>query len=307
MFKVFDNAGIWLKAMRVNQWTKNAVVFAAWFFAVADPSQASVARGLVPFLVVGAMALSFSLVSSAFYLLNDVADYDSDRLHPVKRLRPVAADLVTKIAAVRMALALFALGLLFPCWLVITHPDRTWGFGVILVYTITQCAYSGILKHIPYVDVAVIAAGFVLRAVAGAAAIGARISPWLLACAFSLSLFLALSKRRHEKRTAEESRTALKGYHPVVLDVMIALVGLATVAVYLCYTLAADTVSRFHTRHLSVTALFVALGIIRYLVLLYGRADTGRPERILLTDRLLWLVLAGYGASAALVMLRVSH
>ena len=78
---------IWLQALRVNQWTKNAVVFAAWFFAVADASQAAMARGFRPFLLVCAMALSFSLISSAFYLLNDVADYDADRLHPVKRLR----------------------------------------------------------------------------------------------------------------------------------------------------------------------------------------------------------------------------
>ena len=164
----------WLRALRVSQWTKNAVVFAAWFFAVADASQASMARGLRPFLIVCAMAVSFSLVSSAFYLLNDVSDYDADRLHPVKRLRPIAADLISKIDAVRAALALFAVGLLFPCYLVLRHPDRTWGFAVILVYTVMQCAYTGFLKKVPYVDVLVIAAGFVLRAVAGAAAMNAE-------------------------------------------------------------------------------------------------------------------------------------
>ena len=157
---------LWVKALRVSQWTKNAVVFAAWFFAVADASQAAMARGLRPFLIVCAMAGSFSLVSSAFYLLNDVSDYDADRLHPVKRLRPIAADLISKIDAVRAALALFAVGLLFPCYLVLRHPDRTWGFAVILVYTVMQCAYTGFLKKVPYVDVLVIAAGFVLRAVA---------------------------------------------------------------------------------------------------------------------------------------------
>ncbi len=130
----------WLRALRVQQWTKNAVVFAAWFFAVADVSQSAMARGLRPFLVVCAMAFSFCLISSAFYLLNDVADYDSDRLHPVKRLRPIASDIISKIAAVRMALALFACGLAFPCYLVFRHPDRTLGFGVVLIYTVMQCA-----------------------------------------------------------------------------------------------------------------------------------------------------------------------
>lgn len=296
---------IWLQALRVNQWTKNAVVFAAWFFAVADASQAAMARGFRPFLLVCAMALSFSLISSAFYLLNDVADYDADRLHPVKRLRPIAADLVSKIAAVRMALALFAFGLAFPCYLVLRHPDRTWGFAVLLLYTVMQCAYSGFLKRVPYVDVAVIAAGFVLRAVAGAAAIAARISPWLLGCAFLLSLFLALCKRRHEKNLATDSRAALKGYHPVVLDMLIILSSLATLGVYTSYTLAEDTVARFHTRGLAFTAVFVALGVVRYLFLVYRRGDVGRPEKILLTDRCLWLILAGYGLTALGAVLAV--
>ena len=300
-------AALWLSALRVSQWTKNAVVFVAWFFAVADKEQAALARGWRPFALVCAMAFSFSLVSSAFYLLNDVGDYEADRLHPVKRLRPVAADLISKIDAVRAALALFAFGLVFPCYLVFRHPDRTWGFAVLLVYTLMQCAYSGFLKRVPYVDVAVIAAGFVLRAVAGAAAMGVRISPWLLACAFSLSLFLALCKRRHEKLTASDSRAALKGYHPRVLDALILLVACGTLAVYTCYTLSADTVARFGTRGLAATAAFVALGIGRYLQLVYGQGDTGRPEKVLLTDRILWCILAGYGFAAlgAVLLARV--
>ena len=293
----------WLKALRVNQWTKNAVVFAAWFFAVADASQAAMARGFRPFLLVCAMAAAFALVSSAFYLLNDVSDYDADRLHPVKRLRPIAADLISKIDAVRVALALFAVGLLFPCYLVLRHPDRTWGFAVLLVYTVMQCAYTGFLKKVPYVDVMVIAAGFVLRAVAGAAAMAVRISPWLLLCAFALSLFLALCKRRHEMSVAIASRAALKKYHPRVLDVLIGLSAVGTLVVYTRYTLAADTVARFGTRALAFTAVFVALGLARYIRLLYTKEDVGRPERVLLTDKVLWLILAGYGLTALGVVL----
>ena len=293
---------VWLRALRVNQWTKNAVVFAAWFFAVADASQAAMARGFRPFLLVCAMAGSFSLISSAFYLLNDVSDYDADRLHPVKRLRPIAADLISKIDAVRVALAIFAIGLLFPCYLVLRHPDRTWGFAVLLIYTVMQCAYTGFLKKIPYVDVMVIAAGFVLRAVAGAAAMDVRISPWLLLCAFALSLFLALCKRRHEIAVAIASRAALKGYHPRVLDALIGLSALGAFGIYTKYTLAADTVARFGTRALAFTAIFVALGLVRYMTLLYRKEDVGRPERVLLTDKILWLILAGYGLTAVLAV-----
>lgn len=292
---------IWLRAWRVNQWTKNGLVFLAWFFALADDTQAAHARGWAAFLLVCGMALAFSLVSSAFYLLNDVSDYDADRLHPVKRNRPVASDAISKIAAVRAALALFAFGFAFPCYLVLRHPDRTWGFAVLLVYAVMQCFYSGGLKRVPYVDVLVIALGFVLRAVAGAAVIDARISPWLLACAFVLSLFLALAKRRNEKSTAAASRAALVGYHPVVLDVLIGLSAVSAAGVYLAYTLSADTVTRFGTHALAYSTVFVALGLARYLWLVYAqtRVDTGRPEKVLLTDRLLWLVLVGYATSVA--------
>lgn len=293
---------IWLKALRVNQWTKNGIVFLAWFFAFADDSQAAMARGYRPFLLVSAMAVSFSLISSAFYLLNDISDYESDRLHPVKRLRPIAADLISKIDAVRVALALYACSLAFPAYLVFHHPDRTWGFAVILIYTVMQSLYSGLLKRIGYVDVAVIAAGFVLRAVAGAAAMDVRISPWLLWCAFLISMFLAFCKRRHEKAIACESRAALASYHPVILDTLIIISALATFTVYLWYTLSADTVARFRTRALSITSIFVALGIIRYLYLLFTKKDVGRPEKILLSDKIIWLILFGYSISAVLAV-----
>ena len=187
--------GIWLKALRVNQWTKNAAVMLAWFFSVADASQKELARGFGSFMMAVGMTAAFCLVSSAFYLLNDVSDYDADRLHPQKRLRPVAADLISKIAAVKAALVLFASGVLFPSLVVMIYPGRTIAFGTIMLYSVIQCFYSGFLKHIPYVDVFVIAFGFVLRAVAGAAVIDAYISRWLLVCAFTLSLFLAFSKR----------------------------------------------------------------------------------------------------------------
>ena len=248
-----------------------------------DPSQAALARGIRPFILVAAMAVAFCFISSAFYLLNDVSDFEADRLHPIKRLRPVAAGLVSRIDAVRVALSLFAIALMFPCYLVFRHPDRTWGFAVILIYSVMQCAYSGFLKRIPYIDVVVIAAGFVLRAIAGAAAMNVRISPWLLACAFALSLFIALAKRRHEMAVAIESREALKGYHPVALDVLMFVSALATLVVYTWYTLSPDTVA--------------------YIRLVYSKADVGRPEKILLSDWPMWIILAGYGVSALVAVL----
>ena len=295
-----ERISLWLRALRVNQWTKNGFVMMAWFFSVADASQRDIVRGWQSFLLALAMAGAFSLVSSAFYLLNDVSDYEADRLHPVKRLRPVAADLISRMTAVRAALVLFAVGFAYPALIVMLLPSRTVAFGTVLAYTVMQCLYTGFLKRIPYVDVATVAAGFVLRAVAGAAIIAAYISPWLLVCTFSLSMFLALCKRKHEMGTALESRAVLRRYHPLVLKALIVVAGLASVAEYLVYTLRSQMGHRYPA--LWVTSVFVFAGIVRYLVLAWREDDVGRPEKILLSDRVLWAIIAGYAVSAVVVV-----
>ena len=294
----------WLRAMRVNQWTKNAFVLMAWFFAFGDPSQSAAIRGLHGMLLVAGMAASFCLVCSSFYLYNDVCDYDADRMHPQKRFRPIAAGLISKEAAVRSALVLFGLGMVVPSLSVMRHPDRMAAFGTILAYSLLQCFYTGFLKRAPYVDVVVIAVGFVLRAVAGAAVINARISPWLLVCTFVLSLFLALAKRRHEKALSETSGETRKGefreslarYHLRVIDVLMLISAVATVGVYVCYTICSQMGARFPM--LVYTGVFVAAGVVRYLVLVYRHADVGRPEKVLYSDWILWLILVGYALTA---------
>ena len=294
-------AKMWARALRVDQWTKNGVVMMAWFFSVADASQREIARGWQSFLMAVAMAGAFSLVSSAFYLLNDVADYDVDRLHPVKRFRPVAAGEISRISAVRAALVLFAAGFAYPSLVVIAMPTRTTAFATMLAYTVMQCLYTGFLKRIPYVDVATLSAGFVLRAVAGAAIIHAYISPWLLVCTFTLSMFLALCKRKNELEVAAESRAVLKRYHPAVLKALILFAGAASVAEYLTYTLRSAMGQRFPW--LWATSLFVFAGIARYTLLAWRKhGGTGRPERVLLTDRPLWAIIAGYGVAAVLAV-----
>ena len=287
---------LWLKALRVEQWTKNGVVMMAWFFSVADASQREIARGWGSFLMALAMAAAFSLVSSAFYLLNDVSDFEADRLHPVKRNRPIAAGLISRIMAVRVALVLFAIGFAYPALVVIFIPSRTTAFATMLAYTVMQCLYTGFLKRVPYVDVMTLAAGFVLRAVAGAAIISAYISPWLLVCTFSLSMFLAFCKRRNEMETALESREVLRRYHPKVLAALILVAGFAAFGEYLVYTIRSTMGHRFP--FLWVTSVFVLAGIVRYVVLTWRKGDVGRPERVLLSDRVLWLIIGGYAVAA---------
>ena len=287
---------IWLKALRVEQWTKNGVVMMAWFFSVADASQREIVRGWESFLMALLMAAAFSLVSSAFYLLNDVSDYESDRLHPVKRNRPIAAGLIDRIAAVRVSLVLFAAGFAYPALVVIFLPSRTAAFATMLAYTVMQCLYTGFLKRVPYVDVATLAAGFVLRAIAGAAIIAAYVSPWLLVCTFSLSVFLAFCKRKNEIETARDSREVLRHYHPRILSALILVAGLAAFGEYLVYTVTSTMGHRFP--YLWTTSFFVLAGIVRYVFLTWRKGDVGRPEHVLLSDRLLWLIIGGYALSA---------
>lgn len=297
---MIEQIKIWIRALRVEQWTKNGFVMMAWFFSVADASQREIARGWESFLMAFAMAGAFSFVSSSFYLLNDVSDYEADRQHPVKRNRPIAAGLIDRLTAVRVALVLFAVGFAYPALVVILLPSRTTAFATILAYTVMQCLYTGFLKRVPYVDVVTLSTGFVLRAIAGAAIITAYISPWLLICTFSLSMFLALCKRKNELEVAERSRTVLKHYHPVILKTLIIVTGLAAFGEYLVYTIRSTMGHRFPG--LWMTSVFVLAGIVRYAFLAWRKGDVGRPERVLLTDKPLWIVLICYAASAVAIV-----
>lgn len=297
--KVIDFLKLWSRALRTDQWTKNGVVMLAWFFSVADSSQRDIVRGWESFLMALAMAASFSFVSSAFYLLNDVADYESDRMHPVKRNRPIAAGLIHRFTAVRVSLVCFALGSFYPAMVVMFSPRRTPAYATIIAYVVMQCLYTAFLKRVPYLDVATLAAGFVLRAIAGAAIITAYISPWLLVCTFTLSLFLALCKRKCEMENSPETREVLKRYHPVLLRLLIVAAGAGAGGEYLVYTLNSQMGARF--TWLWATSVFVFMGIARYAHLAFrGDAAAERPEKLLLSDRWLWAAIAGYAIAAVL-------
>ena len=293
---IWGQVKVWARAIRLEQWTKNGVVMMAWLFSVADVTQKTLERGALSFLAAVAMAFSFALVSSSFYLLNDVSDYDADRQHPVKRLRPIASRQIRRITAVRVALVLFACGFLFPSLAVMLHPELTIAFGTMLAYTLMQCLYTGFLKKIPYVDVVTLATGFVLRAIAGAAIIKAYLSPWLIVCTFTLAMFLAFCKRKNEIDVAVGSREVLRHYHPRSLAACIILAGALSVGEYLVYTLTSAMGRRLPW--LWVTTLFVLAGIVRYTWMTWHFKDVGRPERALLTDRILWWIFAGYGLTA---------
>jgi 4-hydroxybenzoate polyprenyltransferase len=281
-----------VRALRPNQWTKNAVVLAAFFFALGDHNQT------VTWLALGravAAAAVFCILSSAIYLLNDIRDVDADRQHPVKRHRPIAAGRVPVPLAGLMAAVLLVVGGLAALRL-------TPGFAAVAGgYVLLQVAYTLLLKRVALVDVFIIALGFVLRAAAGGLALRVFISPWLLLCAFLLALFLALCKRRHEKLTlngaAEAHRASLEHYDRTLLDLLIAIAASATIVCYAIYTLWPDTVQKFGTSRLSLTIPFVIFGVFRYLDIVFRHDSGGRPEKTLLSDIPLLVDLALYGAT----------
>lgn len=290
-----------LRSLRLSQWTKNGVVLAAYFFARWDASQHDLVIGWIPLLTVGLATVAFCLISSAVYLVNDVCDMAADRAHPQKRLRPIAAGSLSIQFALGAAGMLLVMGVII-AWLV--NPDFA---GLIGVYLGLQVAYTLGLKRIAFVDVFVIAGGFVLRATGGALAIHVRLSPWLLLCTFLLALFLALCKRRHEKVLLEHGdtrhRAALGGYDRRLLDQTLAITSAATIVCYAMYTLSEETVRRFGTNRLGLTIPFVIFGIFRYLDLVYRHDQGGRPEKVLLTDRVLIVTVLLYSLTALLVFL----
>ncbi len=288
----------YFRALRPNQWTKNAVVMAAFVFALGDRHQA-VSLGQLGDAV-GAM-LTFCLISSGIYLLNDIRDVERDRLHPTKKFRPLAAGEISVKGSLLLAFASLAAGLT--------------GAGFIcprlaLVeagYVLLQIIYTVWLKHIGLIELFVIAGGFVLRAVAGAVTVDVVFSPWLLLCTLLLALFLALCKRRHEKviidATGSDTRPSLGSYNERLLDQLIAIVSTATIVFYSLYTLWPNTIEKFGTAKLALTIPFVMFGLFRYLDLVYRHEQGGRPEKILLTDIPLIVNILLYGLTVLAVII----
>ena len=280
-----------LRALRPLQWTKNGVIFAALVFdrKLFDPGP--VAQTLLAVLV-------FCCLSSGVYLVNDVRDAAGDRLHPLKRRRPIAAGELSPRRAVAVALALFALALA-ASWFV-----RPAFLAVAAGYVALMVGYSLGLKRLVILDVFAIAAGFVIRAAAGAVAIAAAISPWLLVCTMLLALFLGFAKRRHEFTSlaadAAGHRANLDSYSLPFLDQLIGIVASATVMAYAFYTFDAAAVPANHAMMLTIPIVTYAL--FRYLYLVHRRGLGGSPEALLFADRPLLLAIVAWGLSSVAIL-----
>ena len=279
-----------LKTLRPHQWVKNVFVAAPLVFAkhLADAEFA---------LRAGLAVAAFCALAGAVYAFNDVLDVAADRAYPTKCKRPIAAGHLSERAALVVAalLALAGLGTAFA----LAPMAGVWA----AVYLAQNLAYSFKLKQVAFVDVMLIAAGFILRVMAGGAAIGVAPSPWLLACTGLLAMFLGLGKRAHELARAKlagrdvgATRAALAGYHPTAVQWSMIVLALATIGAYVAYTLDAHTIHFFGTRNLVWTAPLGAVGILRFADLALRKAGEDSPTDAMLRDPLFLLNGLAFGA-----------
>lgn len=282
-----------LLLLRPHHWVKNGFVLAGLLFGHGWGDPHYVAAALVA-------ALAFCLASSAVYAFNDAQDAVHDREHPEKRNRPVARGAITPRAAqgIALLLAVAALGIAFAAGVRVA--------AIVAAYIVLTAAYSLGLKHVAVLDVFIIAAGFMLRILAGTWGIGIEPSRWLLACGFLLTLFLGFAKRRAElDRLADDAgqhRAVLEDYSLAFLDRAVFACALGMVVTYALYTVAETTVALHGTERLIWSLPWVLLGTFRYLFRLHYRGGGGDPAQELLRDPLLAAAALGWVATVSFLI-----
>lgn len=280
-----------LISMRPKQWTKNVLLFLGLIFARSLGDPTLVARASLAFV-------DFCLLAAVTYIVNDLADLEQDRQHPTKRKRPIASGRVSPSLATGAAVLLLVASLALAVGLGLPFALMA------LLYLVLTFSYSMRLKHMVIIDVLALAAGFVLRAAAGAVVIAVPISPWLYVCTMLGALFLAIGKRRHElillESNAIHHRPILEEYNLPLLDQMISVVTSATVIAYSLYSFSAENLPRNGAMMLTVP--FLLYGIFRYLYLIHVKEVGGAPEDLLLSDRHLMATVFGWGVVSILIL-----
>lgn len=299
IWTLWRNARGIVAEMRPLEWSKNLLVFSGVIFSRSLLDAANFRLAFLGFAV-------FCLASSSIYIFNDLCDIRADREHPIKRGRPLASgDLNINLARLSFAVMLavsaigaFALGL---------------EFGLIVTIYVSSCvAYSLGLKHVVILDAIIIAGGFVLRAVAGAALIGVSASEWLVLCTSMVALLIAFGKRRHELTLLDDAapshRRSLGDYSISFLDNIMAICAGAAIITYSLYTRADETVARIGSHWMLITIPFVIYGVFRYMFLIHVRGAGGDPVQILLRDRptLLNLILWAAAVIAVIYLPKLS-
>lgn len=279
--------------LRVHQYVKNVFIFAPLFFALEVGNPELLLKTIVAFV-------AFSLAASGVYLLNDCLDIAQDREHPLKRRRPIASGVIS----IRFAIALSSLLLAAGGVLMVLLSLQ--GAGILGTYVLFNFAYSLLLKHIAILDVAIIATGFVFRLFVGAAVTEIELSMWIVVMTFLLALFMALAKRRSDVllfvNTGTKARKVIDGYNLRFLDSAMAIMASVVIVSYILYTTSAEVLERIPNSYLYLTALFVILGILRYMQIALVDEDSGSPTEILWRDRFMQLNLVCWVAVFAWIL-----
>jgi 4-hydroxybenzoate polyprenyltransferase len=266
-----------LISLRPKQWVKNVFIFAPMIFSLHMFQTGYIWRSLLAFIL-------FSLATGAMYVFNDILDRGKDRLHPVKKERPIAAGLLEARVVLPLAAALLAVVLLL-----ILRFNREF-FLITVFYVGLNVLYSLFLKRVVIIDIMVIALGFVLRVMIGGAVNAIVLFPWILISTFLLAIFLALIKRRQEllklpgRQGETLTRQTLQSYTVGLLDQMISIATATTLISYIMYVLSPDVQQKFHTGRLFYTVPFVIFGIFRYLFLAYSQGEGESPSDIIYSD-----------------------
>jgi 4-hydroxybenzoate polyprenyltransferase len=282
-----------LEALRPRDWIKNTFILVGAIFGERLLATEVMVKVLVGFML-------FCLGASAVYLLNDLTDVEKDKLHPQKAKRPLASGRLKSWVAFSAAILIIAIVIPFSLYL-------GTGFGLwVLAYLVTNVLYSVKLKDVVIVDVMAIAAGFVIRVLAGCSLASVTPSDWLIICTITISLFLGFCKRRQElllvSSNGTNTRQVLKDYSIGFLDQMIAIVTATALISYILYTLSQETVTKFGTRKLILTSPFVFYGIFRYLYIIYQKGGDGNPTDTFFSDPPFLINSLIWGAAVVLIV-----
>ncbi len=272
----------YISLLRPHQYIKNLFVFAPLFFSFRFLEAEPLLRTFTAFA-------AFCLIASSVYIFNDIKDINEDSRHPVKKFRPLPGGLVSIPEAYTcMAVLLIAglgLGLVLD-WRI---------FFILAGYSLLNTCYTLKLKHVAVLDVFIIGIGFVLRIFAGAVAATVQASMWIVLMTFLLALFLALAKRRDDVLLSDEGRDVRKcidGYNLEFVNVSMIIMAAVTLVSYILYTISPEVQDRFESRHLYLSAVFVLLGIMRYLQIVFVQQGGGNPTRVMLEDRFMQVTVA---------------
>ncbi len=274
-----------IRLIRPHQYIKNLFIFMPLFFVGQIQNTELLLNAIAAFI-------AFSCAAGAIYTFNDYHDIEDDRKHPRKKSRPLASGAVSKRQAIIIMALLASSSLLLMVLLSYSAA------AVLLTYVAMNVAYTIRLKHIAIADVTTIAIGFVLRLFIGSTATGISLSIWIVSMTFLLALFMAFAKRRDDvliyMNTGKRARKVIDGYNLQFLDTAMSIMASVVIVAYLIYVTSPEVIERIHNQYIYLTTFFVILGILRYLKIALVDQNSGSPTEIVIKDRFIQIVLAGW-------------